>query len=156
MTDDLQNIYFDSILLDMKANNPKQIYQKLSKHISNLIGTPENYFLKLLDENENYQNSGIGNGVAVIHARLPRLTRSMIVYSKISNPVNFSAADGVPVDMVALVLSPEFEGPKHLQRLAMVSRFFSNEETCAMLREATNYDSVRMTVKEMNERKKAA
>ena len=58
--------------------------------------------------------------------------------------------------MIALVLSPEFEGSKHLQRLAMVTRFFNDTYVRNALRQANSYDDIRMVVKDVNERRKAA
>lgn len=156
MTDNMQEVYFDTIIMDLKAANAKEVYKKLSNHVSNLIGTAEKFLLDTIIENEENKNSGIGGGIAVVHARLPRLTRPIIIYSKIIDPIDFSAADGELVDIVTLVLSPEFEGSKHLQRLAMVTRFFNHEETRTALRNAEDFECVRTIVSEINERKKAA
>ena len=105
---------------------------------------------------EKQGSSGIGNGVAISHMRLPRLTRPMIIYSKLSHMVDFNANDGEPVDLMCLVLSPEFEGPKHLQRLAKVTRFFNDEHFCNQLRQASDKQDIRFILKEMNDRKLAA
>ena len=156
MTDNMHDIYFDTILLDLKAKNTTQVYQRISKHVSSLIGTPEKFLLDVIIDNEETQNSGVENGVSIIHARLPRLTRPIIVFSTIENPIDFKAADGKFVDMAVLVLSPEFEGTKHLQRLAMVTRFFNNKETRMTLRSAQNIDNVRSVIKEVNLLKKVA
>jgi len=146
----------DIILPNLKASNAKQVFQKLSEHVCNMIGTPEKKLYSLLVKQENSLNSGIGNGVAIAHAKLPRLTRPMIIYSKLETPVHFNAADGEPVDMVAVVLSPEFEGVRHLQRLAMVTRFFSNKEARDMLHDAEDFEDIRNAIAIINARKKAA
>lgn len=146
----------DIILPNLKASNAKQVFQKLSEHVSNMIGTPEKKLYNLLVKQEDSLNSGIGNGVAIAHAKLPRLTRPMIIYTKLENPVHFDAADGELVDMVAVVLSPEFEGVTHIQRLAMVTRFFSNKEARDMLHDAEDFEDIRNTITIMNARKKAA
>lgn len=156
MTNNIQEIYFDTIIPSLKVMNSKQAYQKISNHVSNLIGVSENTLLNIMLENDALNTSGIGNGVAIAHAKLPRLTRPMIVYAKLDKEIEFNALDDEPVNMVCLVLSPEFEGPKHLQRLSMVTRFFKDNKTRAALEDATDYDSIRMAVKLMNEMKKAA
>jgi len=156
MTNHTQPMHIDNILLDINADNVKQVFQHLSKHVCQLIGTPEEFLLSSLWQREERQNSGIGHGVAVLDAKLPRLTRPIIIYSTIAKPIEYNASDNEPVDMIALVLSPEFEGSKHLQRLAMVTRFFNDTYVRNTLRQADSYDDIRMVVKDINERKKVA
>ena len=156
MTNEMNMMHFDSILPELKATNVKQIFQGLSAHVSHLIGTPEKFLFDSLMELEKQESSGIGNSVAISHMRLPRLTRPMIIYSKLSHMVNFNANDGEPVDLICLVLSPEFEGPKHLRRLAKVTRFFNDKHFCDQLRQANNKEEVRFALKEINDRKLAA
>ncbi len=156
MTSTAEEMYFDTILPDFKATSTKQLYQMLSKHVSNLIGTSEKFVFDVLMENEALHNSGIGNGVAIADAKIPRLTRPMIIFTKLANAINFNAIDGEPVDMVAIILSPEHEGSMHLQRLAMTTRFFSDEEARNALRKAKDYDSIRLAVQDIHARKKAA
>jgi len=131
MTNNMQEMYIDTILLDVNVGNVQQAFQKLTAHVAKLIGTPEKFLMSMLMEREEKQNSGIGHGVAVLDAKLPRLTQPMIVFMKLNKTIDYQAADGEPVDMITLVLSPEFEN-------------------------ATDYDSVRMAVKTINAQKKAA
>jgi len=156
MSNNIQDMFVDTIISDLKASSKKEVYKKLANHVATLIGTPENFLLDIINKNEQQQSSAMGNGVAVAHAQLPRLTRPIIVLAKTTQGVDFMADDGEPVDLITLVLSPEFEGPTHLQRIALVARFFNDETARKNLREAEDYESIRSTIKQMNERKKAA
>ena len=152
----IDSMHIDTIVPSLKATNSKQVFKKLACHISNIIGTPEKKLYDLFVKQEDSLNSGIGHGVAIAHAKLPRLTRPIILYARLETSVHFDAADGELIDMVAIVLSPEFEGIKHLQRLAMVTRFFTNKETRETLHDAHDYEGIRHAVQIINERKKAA
>ena len=156
MTNEMSTIHFDSIITELKATSVIQVFQNLSTHVSRLIGTPEKSILDALTNAEKEVNSGIGHGVAISHMRLPRLTRPMIIYAKLPNAVDFVSNYGDPVDFMCLVLSPEFEGAKHLQRLAKVTRFFNDINFCEQLREAKNKDDIYLILKEINARKLAA
>ena len=156
MSNNIQDMFVDTIINDVKASSKKEVYKKLATHVATLIGTPEKFLLDIINKNEQQQNSAMGNGVAIAHAQLPRLTRPMIVLAKMSDGIDFMADDREPVDLITLVLSPEFEGPTHLQRIAMVARFFNDETARKNLREAENYEDIRSTIKQMNERKKVA
>lgn len=157
MSDNMQSVYFDSILSDLKVADSKQLYSRLSNHTAQLIGIPEKFLLGLMMEQERRQGSGIGKGVAIPHIRLARLTKPMVVFAKLARPVvDIEAVDEDPVDLVCLVMTPAYEGPTHLQRLSRITRFMSNTEFCDSLRKAVDADEIRMVLKEANNRKLAA
>ncbi len=156
MANDIQKIEFDSILIELKTSGVKHALKTLSTHVHRLIGAPEDKIFTQIIALEKEGTSAIGNGVSIPHMRLPRLTRSMTIFAKLSSSVDFGANDGEPVDMICLVLSPEFEGTKHLQRLHTVTRFFNNKEIREALRGAEDKDDVRMILKQENHLRLAA
>ena len=156
MTNDINVLHFDSILTDLKSGNVKQVFQDLSEHINKLIGTPAQTLFDNFTNLEKQSGSGIGNGIAISHMKLPRLTRPLVIYARLTNMVDFNANDGDPVDMICLVLSPEYEGPVHLQRLSKVTRAFNDKPFCNQLRQANDKEEIRMMLKEINSRKIAA
>lgn len=156
MTNDIHKIEFDSILIDLKTSGVKHAFKSLSAHIHRLIGAPEDKIFTQLMTLEKEGTSAIGNGVSIPHMRLPRLTRPMTIFAKLPNSVDFGASDGEPVDIICLILSPDFEGPKHLQRLHAVTRFFNNQEIRNALKKAKDKDDVRMILKQENHLRLAA
>lgn len=156
MTDDIQEFYFDSIIANLKVSSSQDVFKKLSEHTSNLIGTSQKFLYETLTEQEAQDSPGVGNGVAITHMRLPRLTKPFIIFAKLNNSVDFQSLDNEPVDMVCMVLSPDFEGAKHLSRLAQVSRIFNNKELCYELRETKDKEDIKMVMRSFNERKMAA
>ncbi len=156
MSDNKNNIEFDSILLDLKANSVKRVFQLFDTQVKKLVGTPENTIFDHLMQNFKTENCTIGNGVAIPHIRLPRLTRPMIIFAKIPKGIDFGSVDGEPVDVICFILSPEYEGPIHLQRLARMTRFFKDQEIVSQLREAEDKDDVRMILRHQNNLRIAA
>ena len=156
MTDNIQTIYFDSIIPELKATNVKQIFQTLSSHINRIIGTPEKNLLENFIQNERQESSAIGDGVAIVEMRLPRLTKPFVIFTKLSNDVDLKAIDDEPVDLICTILSPEHEDVPHLQRLAKITRAFKNSKFCRDLRESKTIDDIRFCVQKMNEQRAAA
>jgi len=72
-------------------------------------------------------STGFGRGVAIPHARIPGLQRPVAVFLRLDVPVDFNAADGLPVDVVFGLLSPEAAGATHLQALASISRLMRDD-----------------------------
>lgn len=154
MTHNIHELRFDSILPDLKVTGRKQVFQSLTAHVEKLIGTPADLLMSELEEQQH--NSAIVNGISIPHAKLPRLTKPLIVFTRLIRPIDFNAADNLPVDLVCLVLSPIHDGPIHLRRLAKVSRFFNNSNFCDALRNAQSSDDVKTVVAEVNKQRLAA
>lgn len=156
MAHNINQLRFDSILPDLKVTGRKQIFLHLSAHVEKLIGSPAENLSNALYDLEKEFSSGIGNGVAIPHTRLPRLTNPLVIFTRSTIPVDFKAADNIPVDLMCLVLSPNHDGASHLQLLAKVSRFFNDKYFCESLRHAQDIDDIKMILNDVNQRRIAA
>ncbi|KUO51919.1 MAG: transcriptional regulator [Sphingomonadales bacterium BRH_c42] len=83
--------------------------------------------LDRLEERERLGSTGFGRGVAIPHARCGAINRPAVVLLRLQEPVEFAAADGMPVDLVFGLLSPENAGATHLHALAALSRLVRDE-----------------------------
>jgi PTS system nitrogen regulatory IIA component len=75
-----------------------------------------------LAERERLASTGVGNGVAVPHARLEGLKGLRAAVAVHKAGVDFKAIDGLPVHILVGILGPRSEPQKHLALLAQVSR----------------------------------
>lgn len=66
--------------------------------------------------------TGVGRGIAIPHCRLEHLDGEVVAFASTEHPVEFGAADGQPVDLIFLVVSPAQAAAAHLQAVARVSR----------------------------------
>lgn len=92
--------------------------------------------LEHLEERERLGSTGFGRGVAIPHARIGGLNRPVAALLKLRQPIDFAAADGMPVDLVFGLLSPENSGATHLHALAAISRMVRDERVHEALSEA--------------------
>ena len=77
-------------------------------------------------ERERLGSTGVGNGVALPHARLEGIDHVTAVFVKLATPLKFDSVDDRDVDLVAFLLAPENAGGSHLRALAKVSFSKSN------------------------------
>lgn len=98
--------------------------------------------LDRLEERENLGSTGFGRGVAIPHARVPGIKRPVAALLKLEEPVDFAAADGLPVELVFGLLSPENAGVTHLHALAAISRLVRDERTHEALMEAQGKEAL--------------
>ena len=98
--------------------------------------------LERIEEREKLGSTGFGRGVAIPHARIPELNRPVAAFFRLESPVAFDAADGMPVDMVFGLLSPEQAGAAHLHALAAISRMMRDEALHVALGEAPGAEAL--------------
>jgi len=126
-----------AVLSTLKAQSKKQLLQELSLRASQLTGIPERRIFETLIERERLGSTGMGQGIAIPHGRLPGLERIVGMFARLDVPIPYDAIDDQPVDLVFLLLAPETAGADHLKALARVSRLLRNQATCEKLRVAT-------------------
>ncbi len=83
---------------------------------------------------EELGSTGLGDGVALPHARLSGVRRPVAVLAILEKPIDFDAIDGQPVELVCLLALPE--SAEALNALATISRVFRQPEMLARLRRA--------------------
>lgn len=98
--------------------------------------------LEQLEERERLGSTGFGRGVAIPHARVAGLNRPVAALLKLTHPVDFAAADGMPIDLVFGLLSPENSGATHLHALAAISRLVRDERVHEALSEAPDAEAL--------------
>jgi len=96
---------------------------------------------EVLREREGLQSTGIGDGVAIPHGKLPGLERLLASFAR-SPGVDFEAIDGEPTRLFFLLVVPEHSGGQHLKALARISRFLRDESFRERLASAETLDDV--------------
>ena len=84
---------------------------------------------QLLDgimEREHERSTGLGNGVAFPHARVPGLQGAIVCIAFPVEPVDFESIDNKPVSIVVLILVPEDQPQTALQIMSQFARLLSN------------------------------
>jgi len=75
-----------------------------------------------LVERERMGSTGLGGGLAIPHCKLRETADVVLAIGVSQRGIDFGAADGLPVRLVFLVLSPAAAPALHLQALARISR----------------------------------
>jgi PTS system nitrogen regulatory IIA component len=99
----------------------------------------EEQLLRALMERESLGSTGIGDGVAIPHGKLPTGGSEMVVaFGRSSKGVDFQAMDAKPVFLFFLLVTPENKPGDHLKALARISRILKNPVLRDNLRAASN------------------
>lgn len=123
------------VIVDLRASDKKALLRILAERAASGVNIPPDQIFSELCKREELGSTGIGNGVAIPHARFATLTKPFGTLVKLKEPVDFDAIDGQRVDLVFLLLLPAAEGDQ-LGALASISRKLRVPETLAQLRRA--------------------
>ena len=107
-----------------------------------VLGVDVDVALEGLVEREAAGSTGVGEGVAIPHARLDGLDRVRAVLVRLDTPVAFDALDDKPVDLLVALFAPREANAAHLRALARVARMMRQPEMRAALRQARSTDAI--------------
>lgn len=117
-----------------QVTSKKRLFQELSELAHAEYGLNASEVLDALQERESLGPTGVGQGVALPHARLHGLDKVVGMFIRLEKPLDFDAVDRQPVDLVFALLAPETSGVDHLKALALVSRTLRDGELRGKLR----------------------
>jgi len=103
------------------------ILARLADLFASVYDLDRELVLTRIVEREALGSTGFGRNVAIPHARIAGLTRPVAAVIRLDTPIDFDAADGMPVDLVFGLLSPDGAGATHLHALAAISRMMRDE-----------------------------
>jgi nitrogen PTS system EIIA component len=125
-----------AVIPALKVNSKKQAIVELAARAAALTGQNERLIVETLQQREKLGSTGIGQGVAIPHARLPKLDKLTGIFARLDRAIQFDSLDNQPVDLIFLLLAPEGAGADHLKALARIARLLRDPEVAQKLRES--------------------
>lgn len=132
----------EAVFHNLTAASKKALFQSLAGLAERQLGLDARHVAERLGERERLGSTGFGGGVAIPHGKVDGLDRVVGLFAKLAQPMEFAAIDGMPVDLVFLLLSPPGAGADHLKALARVSRRLRDRPFVAKLRGAGSSDAL--------------
>lgn len=145
MAIDLSSLLNGGVILPLgTATSRKQAILLLAEALSEKIGDDlaARDIVDAVMEREQLGSTGVGDGVAIPHARLSQLDAPVGGYLRLRQGVDFDAVDERACDIVFMLLAPLSAGADHLRALAQVSRALRQSVIRDRLREASTQADV--------------
>ena len=93
-----------AVLPSVRVSGKKQALQELASHAALLTGLDAVGIFETLLQRERLGSTGIGDGIAIPHGKLPGLNRIVGLVARLERPIDFEALDSQPVDVLFLLL----------------------------------------------------
>jgi len=124
----------DAVIASLRVNGKKQALQELSERAAAVSGLSAREIFDAILQRERLGPTGVGDGIAIPHGKLVKCQRIFGVFARLERAIDFEALDGLPVDLIFLLIAPETAGADHLKALAMIARVLRNSQLAAQLR----------------------
>jgi nitrogen PTS system EIIA component len=138
MNDIANYLKSQDICLDLHVPDKPALFDAVGMHIERQHDLPRDWVVQSLSRREQAGSTGVGEGLAIPHARVNGLTRTLAVYVRLSSPIPFDAPDDKPVSDVLVLLVPSPANLVHLKLLSEVTQMFSDRRFRKQLRSSAD------------------
>jgi nitrogen PTS system EIIA component len=131
------------VMLDVRAKDKVSLLRQLCTQATTKLGLNADEVAGQIAKREALGSTGLGNGLALPHARLKGLKRPFAVFARLHHGIDFDAIDNQPVDIVLLLLLPDAaNGDAQLNALACAARKLRDPKALQQIRDAANPDAL--------------
>ena len=108
----------------------------ISEIVAEQTGQSSNVLFECMLSREKMGSTGIGNGIAIPHARMQSSDKAIAVLLQCESPIEFDAIDNRPVDLLFALLVPDAQCKEHLKTLSSMAERLNNKQVLKQLRKA--------------------
>ena len=133
----------EHVIKELNSCDKKNVLDELSSFLEDEgeIANKESLLAALI-EREKLGSTGIGENVAIPHAKISEIDKIITVFGRSKNGVEFESLDQKPVNFIFLVIAPENSTSQHLKALARISRLFKNPSLRESVLNANEVDQI--------------
>ena len=133
----------EAVVASLSARSKPDILRELSAALARAHPPlQEERLVEVLREREKLGSTGIGEGVAIPHGKLPGMDRLLATFGVSRGGVDFESIDGKPTQLFFALVAPENSAGVHLKALARISRLFKNPRFRASILEARDAQEI--------------
>lgn len=132
----------DSVLIHPQVTDKGDVIRMLVSHLPGIDTSHRDAIAQAVIEREEVMSTGVGNGIAIPHAKVELLDSPVVAFALLDQPVDFSSFDGRPVDLIFLVAGSVRANSLHLKMLSALSRLLIHQKTVDGLRSSKSPEDV--------------
>jgi len=139
----------DAVIPELEASAKEPLLAEMARDLAKAVPSLDaDRLYSVLIEREALQSTGIGEGVAIPHGKMPGLDSLVASFARSRVGLDFASIDGQPTHLFFLLVVPEHSGGQHLKALARISRFFRDPAFRQKLTEAKVVEDIFAAIEE--------
>lgn len=133
----------DAMILNLRATTKEgAIDEMIASLLANNRINDAATFKKGIMHRESLTSTGLGDGIAMPHAKTTAVNEATVVFAKSTDGIDYDSLDGQPAHLFFMIAAPEGANDTHLQALANLSRLLIHPDFVLSLKEAKSADEV--------------
>lgn len=118
-----------TMILDLKATTKEDVIEELSAKLDDAGHLSDRRsFIEAIKERESQSSTGIGEGVAIPHAKTASVKEPAIVFGRSKEGIDYDSLDGEKAHLFFMIAASEGANQTHLQALSRLSTLLMDEE----------------------------
>lgn len=131
------------MLLNLGAKNKIDCLMECAETVArNFSDLKKDEIADVLLDREKLGSTGIQDGIAIPHGKFRGLQKTVILFARSLEGIDFQSYDGKPTHLFFVLLAPEETTSEHLKLLARLSRLLKNNELRNELLKAKNEEGI--------------
>lgn len=120
----------------VQCTSKKRALELISQIAAEHTGQNPTELFECMLNREKMGSTGIGNGIAIPHARMTTAEEAVAILVQCSEPIAFDSIDNKPVDLLFALLVPDAQCKEHLKTLSSMAERLSDKQVLKQLRAA--------------------
>lgn len=137
-----------NVLIDLDVSSKKRVFEHAGLLFENNHHIARSQVFDSLFAREKLGSTGLGQGIAIPHGRIKGLRDAIGAMIRMREPIPFDAPDGLPVNLIFVLLVPERATDVHLQILSELAQMFSDKPFRDRLLSAPTADAMQRLIAE--------
>ena len=137
-----------NVLIDLDVSSKKRVFEHAGLLFENNRSIARSQVFDSLFAREKLGSTGLGQGIAIPHGRIKGLRDAIGAMIRMREPIPFDAPDGLPVNLIFVLLVPERATDVHLQILSELAQMFSDKPFRDRLLSVSTADAMQRLIAE--------
>jgi len=143
----------EHVVADLSGTNKLEVLDELAGVLAaHHPEIPKDRLVEVLLEREKLGSTAIGEGIAIPHGKLPKLSGVVAAFGRSRRGVDFQSLDGGLTQLFFLLVAPEDASGAHLKALARVSRLLRDKDFRQRLLAAEGQEQIYRTIREEDDK----
>ena len=143
----------DRVIFPLKSNDKEGALKEIVEKFNELgVIKDKDEFLKKIKEREAIESTGIGQGVAIPHARSETVKKLSVIFGKSNTGVEYDSIDGKPVNLIFMIAAPKEVKKEYLQLIAKIARLLKTNHYRDSLDRAKSINEILQVIVSFDDR----
>ncbi len=142
-------LHADCIIPELHSQNKEEVLEELTTALLKYKGNlNKEALVEVLLVRERLGSTGIGDGIAIPHGRVPDLDELIVSFGRSTLGIEFDSMDGRPTHLFFLLIAPENSAGVHLRALAKISMLLKSAHFRQRLMESGTREEIFQVIRE--------